>query len=59
MTCNQNISADIKEMYEQQLKLTSKVEEVLEGMKTSGSRQRCSIPRELSVSATKLFAVTD
>lgn len=38
----------IKQIYEQQVKLTSKIEEVLEGIHTPELRQKCAIPRELS-----------
>ena len=37
------------------MKLASKIEEVLEGVKTPESRKKCAIPRELSVS---LFVIS-
>ena len=40
----------VRGLYEQQSKLISKIEDVLEGLKTSSSREKPVVPRTLCVS---------
>lgn len=40
----------VQGLYEQQSKLIYKIEDVLEGLKTSSTKEKSAIPRTLSVS---------
>ena len=41
----------VRGLYEQQSKLISKIDDVLEGLKTSSPKEKSTIPRTLSVSS--------